>query len=403
MNIKDSALCKTVFIEKFIIAGEVTMPDKLTSRERVLTALHHQEPDRVPMALWGSYYTLQDETYRKILGYMGIENTLPPFRRYMTRNSNYYDDRVLERLGTDIRYVWSGFTDLGGARSDTLIDAWGVQWKRMGSNITSVGYPLADATVEEVDRYPWPDPEQYTDMQQLKERLAMLKKEGTHAIAARAVNSYGPFEQASSLRGREQFIMDLILEPELAELLINRVTDVLVRLTDIYLDTAGKDIDLMEIPGDDYGGTDNLLFSPEVFNRMLKPALKRIIDPIKQFRKDLFVAFHSDGAIMKLLNEFCELGIDLLHPLEPLPANDMQEIKAAFGDRLSFMGAIDIKEAMPGSREDVEAEVKKRIHILAPGGGYILAPANHLQTDVPPENIVALYDFGRKYGSYPLR
>jgi len=77
-------------------------------------------------------------------------------------------------------------------------------------------------------------------------------------------------------------------------------------------------------------------------------------------------------------------------------------IKAKFGDHLVFMGAIDIKEAMPGSIEDVEAEVKRRIRSLAPGGGYIIAPANHLQYDVPPENIIALYRAARQYGVYPI-
>ncbi len=378
------------------------MSATMRSRERVVMALRHQEADRVPMALWGSYYTPQDQTYFKMLQCMDLGLPLPPFRRFKTRNSNYYDDRILDRLGTDIRYVWVGFTDLGGARPDTMVDAWGVQWKRLGPNVSSVGHPLADATIEDIEEYPWPDPERYVSIPELKERLAMLKRNGSYAIAARAVNSYGPFEQASALRGRAQFLMDLVLEPELAQLLIDKVTDVLVRLTEIYLDAVGKDIDIMEIPGDDYGGTDNLMFSPGIFDRMLKPALERIIRPIKQYRRDIVVAFHSDGAITQLLGSFIELGIDLFHPLEPLPATDMPAIKAQFGEQLSFMGAVDIKEAMPGSISDVEAEVKRRIDILAPKGGYILAPANHLQTDVPPQNIVALYDFGRKYGRYPL-
>jgi uroporphyrinogen decarboxylase len=101
------------------------MSHTMTPRDRVLTALHHEEPDRVPAALWGSYYTLQDGTYFKTLEHLGLGDPLPPFRRFKTRNSNYYDDRVLERLGTDTRYVWSGFTDLGGAPPDTLVDAWG--------------------------------------------------------------------------------------------------------------------------------------------------------------------------------------------------------------------------------------------------------------------------------------
>jgi uroporphyrinogen decarboxylase len=378
------------------------MTKAMTSRERVLTALHHQEPDRVPMALWGSYYTLHDQTYFNLLKHLGLVDPVPPLRRYMAHNGNYLDDRVLDRLGTDIRYVWLGFTDLSSARPDTMVDAWGVEWKRMPPNIYAVGQPLAGASIKDVEAYPYPDPERYIRLDELRNRLALLKKTRTHAIAARAVNSYGPFEQASLMRGREQFLVDLLLNPELAQLLVCRITDVIVRLTEIYLDVAGKDIDIIEIPGDDYGGSDNLLFSPQVFDKILKPALERIIRPIKEYRKDLFVAFHSDGAIMKLLGRFTDLGIDLFHPLEPLPANDMDAIKAQFGGLLSFMGAIDVRKAMPGSIADVEAEVKRCIHILAPGGGYILAPANHVQTDVPPENVVALYRFGQRYGCYPL-
>ena len=108
------------------------MPTTMNSHERVLTALAHQEPDRVPLALWGSYYTLQDQTYFDLLSHLGMDEPVPPFRRYKSRNFNYLDDRILDRLGTDIRYVWLGFTDLGGARPDTLQDAWGVQWARIG-------------------------------------------------------------------------------------------------------------------------------------------------------------------------------------------------------------------------------------------------------------------------------
>ena len=298
--------------------------------------------------------------------------------------------------------LWLGFDDLGGARPETMLDAWGVRWKRMGDYITPIEAPLAKATIEAVAKYAWPDPERYIRLDELRDRLAWLKQQGSFAITARAVNSYGPFEQASALRGREQFLIDLLMEPELAQLLIDRVTDIIVRLNELYLDVAGQNIDLIEIPGDDYAGTNNLIFSPEVFETMLKPALARIIRPIKEYRADLFVAFHSDGAIMKLLPGFVDLGLDLFHPLEPLPANDLAAIKQQYGQHLSFMGAIDLRTAMTGSVADVAAEVKRRIAVLAPKGGYILAPANHIQTDVPPENIVALYEFARQFGRYPI-
>jgi uroporphyrinogen decarboxylase len=378
------------------------MSAKMTSRERVLTALHHQEPDRVPTALWGSYYTLQDQTYFNLLKHLGITEPVQPFRRFRGHNSNYYDDRILDYLDTDIRYVWLGFTDLGGPQLGTGVDAWGVRWERIGPYVSSVEHPLANATVEDLETYPWPDVEKLIRVDELRARLQVLQKDGKYAIAARAVNSYGPFEQAQAMRGREQFFIDLLQNPEFAEALIQKVTQILKRLTEIYLDIVGDAVDIMEIPGDDYGGTNNLLFSPKLFDRYLKPALGEIVHLIKSYRGDIAVVFHSDGAIVLLLESFIEVGIDIFHPLEPLPANDHDAIKAKFGDRLTFMGAIDIKAAMPGSVDDVEAEVKRRIHSLGRGGGYIIAPANHLQHDVPPENIVTLYQAAKRYGCYPI-
>ena len=379
------------------------MTKKMTPRERVLRALHHDEPDRVPAALFGSYYSLQDGTYFSLLEHLGIPDPVPPFRRFKTRSTNYYDDRVLERLGTDTRYVWLGFTDLGGTNPDTMTDAWGTRWKRMGPSFTGIGYPLGEATIEEVAAYDWPDPERYIDREGCRKRAEALAREGAYAVVARGVNSYGPFEQASELRGRDTYLMDLVLNPELAGLLLEKVTDVIVRLTEILLDTCGRHLDIVEVPGDDYGGTESLLISPDMYRSIVKPQLDRIIQPIKQYRSDLTCAFHSDGAVADILEEFVSSGIDLFHPLEPLPANDMADIKKRFGDRLSFMGAVDIKTSMTGGVKDVEEEVRRRIGLLAPGGGYILAPANHLQADVPPENIVALYESGRQYGTYPLR
>ena len=272
----------------------------------------------------------------------------------------------------------------------------------VGSHVTAIDAPLADATIDDIASYAWPEVDRYLTLDALRARLKALKHQGCYAIVARAVNSYGPFEQACALRGREQFMMDLAIAPDLARLLIEKVTDVIIRLNEIYLDAVGRDVDVFEIPGDDYAGTDRLLFSPRTFDALFQPALARIVKPVKEFREDLFVAFHSDGAVSTLLPKFVDAGIDLFHPLEPLPANDMEAIKAELGERLSFMGGIDIKEALPGTLDDLEAEVKRRIQVLAPGGGYILTPANHLQVDVPPENIVAMYDFGRRYGTYPL-
>ena len=376
------------------------MTPTMSSRERVLTALHHQEPDRVPTALWGSYYSLVDETYFRLLKHLDLGSPTQPFRRYKPRNTNYLDDRVLDRLGTDLRYVWSGFTDLGGAHPKTLVDAWGIPWQHIAGYISPAGAPLADASLEDIMDYSWPQAERFMRLEEAGVRARRLHSEGQYAVAARAVNSYGPFEQACALRGREQLLMDLLLDPELARALILKVAETIARLQAIYLDVVGPYVDIVELPGDDYAGNEHLLISPKLFEEMIKPALERLVRPIKQLRSDLFVTFHSDGAISRLLPYFVEMGIDIVHPLEPLPANDLAAIKLEYGDRISFLGAIDIKQAMPGSTADVETEAALRIEQLAAGGGYILAPANHLQADVPAENIVALYEAARQHGRY---
>lgn len=377
----------------------------MDSKERVITAINREEPDRVPIALWGSYYTLNDGLYFKSLEHLKLGDPLPPFRRYMPRNSNYYDDRILDRLDTDVRYVWSGFTDLGGARmDDDRKDAWGVEWVRSGPHITSTGGPLADASLDDIERYPWPDPEKYLDFDLMKERITLLNKQyPDRAIAARAVNSYGPFEQAAELRGREKFYMDMVMEPEIASLIVNRCTDVIVRAQELYLDVVGNDIDFFEIPGDDYGGTQDLMISPALFDSMFKPALKRIVDSVKKFNPKIPVAFHSDGAITKIIPGLVETGIDILNPLEPLPAMDWVSVKKEFGDSLCFMGGVDLKEALTGTIDDVEEDVRRCIRTFARGGGYILTSANHMQVDIPPENVIAMFESARKYGTYPIK
>jgi len=124
---------------------------------------------------------------------------------------------------------------------------------------------------------------------------------------------------------------------------------------------------------------------------------------IKEYNPHAYLMLHSDGAIGRLLPDLLALGIDVLHPLEPLPATDIPAIKARFGEQVTFLGGIDISHAMPGTPQQVIDEVRLRIAQLAPGGGYILAPSNHLQADVPPENVVTLFETAQTSGKYPLK
>ena len=130
----------------------------------------------------------------------------------------------------------------------------------------------------------------------------------------------------------------------------------------------------------------------------IKPRFARMVAKANSYGKATFL--HSDGDLTEIIPDLIEIGVDVLNPLEPLPATDWLAIKEQFGKKVCFLGGIDIRTAMNGPVEGVIEEVKKRINIFGDGGGYIMTSTNHLQVDVPPENIVALFDAAREYGRY---
>ena len=170
----------------------------------------------------------------------------------------------------------------------------------------------------------------------------------------------------------------------------------------LAMQAGGQWFDMIELPGDDYAANTNLMISPNMFYKFIQPCLSRLVRTIREYNPNIKIMLHSDGAITKLLPDLIALGVDVIHPLEPLPATDISAVKASFGSQVTFLGGIDISHAMPANRQAVIADVKRCLAQLAPGGGYILAPSNHLQADVPSENVVTLFEIAREFGSYPL-
>ncbi len=380
------------------------MPE-MTSRERVHTALSHQEPDRVPTALGGGPYSVVDDLYHRLLPALSLPGPVEPFRS--GHNVSYMDDRVLELLGTDTRYVWPTMSPSSPVEGEDggLIDGYGQPWNRALPYYYPAAGILEDA--EDVDaieeRISWPDPTDPKWTAGVRARAKALHEGTDKFVVARMVTSHGPYQTASDLRGAEQFLMDMAADPEFAQTLTDRVTDSIVGLIRAYLDAGGEYFDMIELPGDDYATQSGLAMSPAMFRQYFKPAIVRMVSTIKTYRPEIRVMLHCDGAITPLLDDLADAGVDVVHPLEPLPATNIEQVKATYGSRLSFLGAIDIKQALPGTVDEVVAEARLRISQLAPGGGYILAPANHVQPDVAPENLIALFEAARKYGQYPIR
>jgi len=292
-----------------------------------------------------------------------------------------------------------------GEDDDTFCDSYGQVWKRsLPYYHTGEGILKDAASIDDIEAcVRWPDLSDPRWTYGLAERAQLLCEQTNYFVVMRMVASHGPFQTACDLRGTESFLMDMALNPNFAHALLDKVTSAMEGLLKLAMQAGGKYFDMVELPGDDYAGNTNTLISPVMFRKFIKPCIERLIKVIREHNPDTEVMLHSDGALTKLLPDIIALGVDVIHPLEPLPAIDIPSIKEQFGKQVTFVGGIDISHAMPGTRQDVIAETKLRISQLASGGGYILAPSNHLQADVSAENVVTLFETARRFGKYPIQ
>ncbi|MBZ5562291.1 MAG: uroporphyrinogen decarboxylase [Acidobacteriia bacterium] len=376
----------------------------MTHRERVLTALAHKEPDRVPMDLGGSAYSINDDHYFKLKEYLGLKGDIEPYRHGHT--GNYYDERVLEALDIDCRHVGLRSPSNFQVKMDSagrFKDEWGIPQVRTGVFMSVVGHPLAAAEVGDLDNYPWPDPYAPGRTSGLREKAQHYRQNTDYALVSRAPISVGLFETGCYLRGTDVFLMDLAANKAFAHKLLAKISEVLLGLMDVYMDAIGDLVDIVTW-GEDLAHQQGLFFSLAAYREFFKPHHTEIFAHVKRKAPAAKVMFHCCGAVRPLIPDLAEAGADIIQSVQPLAAGmDSFELKRAFGERVSFQGGIDVQEAMIGSRADVEQELKCRLRAFAPGGGYILATSNNVQEDIPPENLVHLFRCAREWGRYPIR
>lgn len=391
---------------------------ELSSRQRVLLALEHQEPDRVPIDIGGGLCSISQFSYRKLLDYLGWheEIVIGGLLTQVVRPSQ----PMLERLGSDFWHIFAGPPDIRlgknitGSADDpftdfvsnenarhTFMDEWGVVWQRAAYYYDMIDYPLQDASsLIDIENYRIPDPCDPGRVRGLIEKA----KEGRERGLAVTLDPLagGIIEMANSIRGHKNFFTDMAGNPELADMLLDRITAFFEAFYEKALGEAGEFIDIVFF-GDDYGMQSGMLISPRMWRRMIKPHLARLINKIKSVA-DVKFQLHSCGAISPIIPDLVEIGVDILNPLQPTAAGmDLPTLKKEFGDRLIFHGAIDQQETLPkGTPEDVRQEVVLRLRELAPGGGYIVAVSPNIQADVPPKNILTLYDSVKELGRYPI-
>ena len=351
----------------------------MTHKERLLMALNHEEPDRVPICAW---YTPEAEAK--------VRKHLDP--EHASKGPAVPMDVLMEH---DMIITWLGPCTGYYARPDrTYRDEWGIGWKwfenETGAYTEMVEHPLAEIQ----------DPSEFT--------MPDFTRADRYETLRRTVREYGDefpvmgglactlFELSWYLRGMETVLTDLVCNKDFFHAYLDKLME-WIRVAGRRFVEEGADIIFI---GDDVGSQNRMMISPAIFREFLKPRYASLFAEWKAMNPNVKIAFHSDGYIYPIIADMVEIGLDILNPIQPA-SMDPAVLKKDFGDRLTFWGTVDIQHVLPfGTPEDVAAEVKLRCETAGKGGGLILSPAHNIQSEVPIENILAFYRAAREHGTY---
>ncbi len=373
----------------------------MNPRERVVEALSHREPDRLPVDLGGTVSGIHNKAYANLIHALNIDVDVRIDPRDVQQLAKP-DDVVLERLGVDFRHVaLKAVPGPGGITPDAsgrpyFVDEWGIKWGRNPNYYDMVDHPLKDAGVGDLDDFDWPDPRNPARLEGLREETEDFYHNTDYAIQADAFFG-GIYECAWWLRGFETFTVDLYRRPEFASKFLDKILELYMEFYGGYLDVVGPYIQMIDY-NDDLGMQTGPIMSPAMFNRYLKPRYQKLFKLIRSKTKaKLFL--HTCGSVYQLIPDLIDLGLDVLNPIQPLAANmEIEGLKRDFGDKLCFHGGVDIQRLLPnGSTEEVGAEVRRISRVGGKGGGLILAGAHNIQADVPPRNVVAMFQAAGSY------
>lgn len=352
----------------------------MNHRERVQTALTHQQPDRCPMQI-----SFTPEFASRLEADVGSVNRMD---HNPHGGGNTY---ALETyLDEDLLLTSVGWANSYYQGNDPYTDEWGVGWDSKeystpfgtGRYTEIVSHPLAEDNA--VDDYKPPDPTReglYAESSQVVEKFG-----GEYWIVGVVVTTI--FECAWALRGLDKMMMDFYLDPDLANTILDIPfryhLEVAKRLTELGVDMIWF--------GDDVGGQNAMIISPETWRTFLKPRFAELFSAVKQINPEVKIAYHSDGVINPIIPELIEIGLDVLNPIQPA-SMDPAELKKKYGSNLCFWGTIDEQYTLPfGTPEEVSKEVKQRRKTVGKDGGLIIGPTHHVQLDTPLENFWAMHN-----------
>jgi len=346
----------------------------MNSRQRVVTALNHKEPDRVPIDIGGTgATTLLIPTYEALMKFLGINKETPLVSRFF--RMAYLDEEISKKLGVD---------------ASKPVNSLYYKFEK---------HPLESAeTVGDIEKYKLPDPDDPGRTEGLGEKIEYLYENTEYALVGEPGDSV--FERAWYLRGMENVLNDLYFNQELLKALLDRVSDYFIAKVGPFLDIVGTYIDVF-FTGDDLGTQNGPLLSPEMYKKIIKPFHKKVFDFIKS-KTDAKLIFHSCGSIFEIIPDLIEIGVDGINPVQTTAYKmDAVSLKKEFGEDLSFWGGIDTQKILPfGTDEELKKEIENKINVLGSNGGYVMASVHTIQPDVSPEKIIKMIEYGKEYGYY---
>ena len=389
----------------------------MTPKERVLAALQHREPDRVPFDLGSTVDTsIHYIGYNNLLKHMSKEHLIRTKEETrfidIVQSVVQLDSEIVEALKIDVKgFVpgsygarWNDVVMTEG-KEEFLLDSFGAKWFRPPEGYyfdqKKGSFPLAEITTQaELEAFDWPV---LGTSKRAKGLRSIIKELGEQYAIAVGDPVGGIFAQGFRLRGYTNFYLDLASNPSLASSLMDKLTDLKIQYWDKVLDEVGDLVNVVVFE-DDLGQQDRTLISPKMYRKLVKPRHERLFSFIKQKTSgSAYVLLHSDGSIYDIIPDLIEAGVDILNPIQVSCAKmDTFVLKKEFGNNLVFWGGgVDTQEVLPfKTPNEVRDEVKKRIDHLAPGGGFVFAAIHNIQPDVPPENIVAMWETLQEYGKY---
>jgi len=364
----------------------------VNSRERVFRALSFEQPDRVPIDLWMS----------------------KGFKKKLLTASNASEEALLDAHDVDLRYI-EGPAYIGPPMREfadgSSEDIWGVRRKGVTVRMTDgtetyeevAESPLAGATTaDQIDNYGhWPSPDWF-DYSAIQDQCRRIREQGRVVVfMGDRLNRVAQLKPAMYIRGMEQILVDMTLDPEIAEAIFANIRGFYCAYAERIFDAANGGIDII-LTGDDFGAQNGPIVSPDMWVRFLGKGFEDYISLAKSCGAR--VMHHTCGSVRPIIPLMIERGLDVLQSIQP-EASDMDpaELKREFGSRLAFHGGISIQRTLPfGTPEDVRNEVRDRLEALGKGGGYILCTSHNIQADTPLSNFEALLDAYRDLGQYSM-